>query len=100
VVVTFAAELWIMSRFWPLAQDRTRWENFTYYPRPKTAGERFSREQGVCHLRDVAAEDIDTMEGSTRALKSRARKFLNVQESEVGIRHMQHTVERYIHGTG
>jgi phenylpropionate dioxygenase-like ring-hydroxylating dioxygenase large terminal subunit len=99
VVVTFAAEIWIMSRFWPLAQDRTRWENFTFYPKPKTASERFSREQGVCHLRDVAAEDVDTMEGATKALKSGARKVINVQESEVAVRHMLHTVERYIHGT-
>jgi phenylpropionate dioxygenase-like ring-hydroxylating dioxygenase large terminal subunit len=98
MVVTFAAELWIVSRFWPLAQDRTRWENFTYYPKPVTASERFSREQGVAHLRDVAAEDVDTMEGTTRALKSRARQWLNISDNEIGVRHMQLTVDRYLKG--
>ncbi len=96
LVVTFTPEIWILSRFWPLAQDRTRWENITFYPKPKTASERFSREYGFCHLRDVAAEDVDTMEGTTKALLSGARKTMHLQDSEIGVRHLLHTVENYV----
>jgi phenylpropionate dioxygenase-like ring-hydroxylating dioxygenase large terminal subunit len=95
-VVTFAPELWIVSRFWPLAIDRTRWENTTYYRKPTTASERFAREFGICHLRDVAAEDVATMEGSTRGLRSRAKSVIHLSDNEIGIRHFLTTVESYV----
>ena len=98
MVLTLAPEVWIISRFWPLAIDRTRWENFTYYPAPANASQRFLREFGFAHLRDVAAEDVETMEGSTRALQSGAKKFMHLQDGEIGVRHMLHSVDEYVRG--
>jgi Rieske 2Fe-2S family protein len=95
-VITLTSEIWIISRFWPLAVDRCRWDNITYYPKPAKASERFSREYGFAHLRDVAAEDVDTMEGSTRGMRSGAKPVINLQDSEVGIRHLLHSVEEWV----
>lgn len=95
-ILTLTSEVWVMSQFWPISPARCRWENTTYVPKPQKPSERFAREYGFAHMRDVAAEDIGTTEGTTRALMSGGKDRLYLQDNEIAIRHMLHTVEQYV----
>jgi hypothetical protein len=44
----------------------------------------------------VAAEDGDTLEGSTSGMRSGAKPVINLHDSEVAIRNLLHSVEEWI----
>jgi phenylpropionate dioxygenase-like ring-hydroxylating dioxygenase large terminal subunit len=104
VNVIFPHTIWLaipgaftIHHFWPISVNRTRYESYNYYPEPKRASERFSREYGFCHFRGVVSEDVFNMEYSQGAMESGAKKNLILQESEICIRHHLDAVDRYIH---
>lgn len=94
VNVIFPHTIWLaipgaftVHHFWPVAVNRTRYETYSYYPEPKRASERLSREYGFCHFRGVVSEDIYNMEYSQKAMESRAKPFIQLQANEICIRH-------------
>jgi phenylpropionate dioxygenase-like ring-hydroxylating dioxygenase large terminal subunit len=103
VNVIFPHTIWLaipgaftVHHFWPVAVNRTRYEAYSYYPEPKRASERFSREYGFCHFRGVVSEDVYNMEYSQKAMASRAKQVLQLQESEICIRHHLAAVDEHI----
>ena len=85
-----------IQRFWPISVNRTRYEAYSYYPQPKRASERLSREYGFCHFRGVVSEDVYNMEYSQAAMESGVKKSMPLMDGEVAIRHHLSEVDRYV----
>jgi phenylpropionate dioxygenase-like ring-hydroxylating dioxygenase large terminal subunit len=81
---------------WPLAVDRTLWEVRTYYPQPKTAGQRFSQEYSKVIFRDVIMEDCSTLEQTQSVLASGAKTHFVLQDQEILIRHDHKVHEDFV----
>jgi phenylpropionate dioxygenase-like ring-hydroxylating dioxygenase large terminal subunit len=97
-VVTMSPHVMVLNQFWPVAFDRCRWECTTWLPPIRSASERFARAHGFSHMRDVAAEDVSTMSGTAKALAAGIKKEFYLQDFEISIRHMLHSVNRYVAG--
>jgi len=81
---------------WPLAVDRTLWEVRTYYPKAKTAGQRFSQEYSKVIFRDVIMEDCSTLEQTQSVLASGAKTHFVLQDQEILIRHDHKVHEDFV----
>jgi hypothetical protein len=81
---------------WPLAVDRTLWEVRNYFPKAKTAGQRFSQEYSKVIFRDVIMEDSSTLEQTQKVLASGAKTHFILQDQEILIRHDQKVHEDYV----
>ena len=73
-------------RFWPMAENQTRWEIRTYSPQAKTLAGRFSQEYGKVSFRDTLLEDASTLERTQAMLGSGAKKEIVLQDEELLIR--------------
>jgi phenylpropionate dioxygenase-like ring-hydroxylating dioxygenase large terminal subunit len=88
----------VFHKIWPIDREHTRYENFSFYRKPKTASERFSREVSFGLFRDTIVEDILNTEFSQQALLAGAKKNFLLQTTEVSVRHHHHHVGRYVRG--
>ena len=88
----------IFHKVWPIDKDHTRYENFSFYRKPKKASERFAREVSFGLFRDTIVEDILNTEFNQQALLSGAKKTFQLQTTEVSVRHHHHHVARYSRG--
>ncbi len=84
--------------FWPIAVDRTIWHSTQYFPKAKTAGQRFAQEYGHVLFRDIILEDGRTLEETQAMLSSGAKKEFYLQDEEILVRHSHDVVERMING--
>jgi phenylpropionate dioxygenase-like ring-hydroxylating dioxygenase large terminal subunit len=82
--------------FWPLTENRTRWEIRTYSPKAKTLAERFSQEYGKVSFRDTLLEDGSTLERTQTMLASGAKKEIVLQDEELLIRQHHYVTETYL----
>jgi|SRR5581483_3199997 len=82
--------------FWPLAENRTRWEIRTYSPKAKTLAERFSQEYGRVSFRDTLLEDGSTLERTQAMLASGAKKEIVLQDEELLIRQHHYVTESFL----
>jgi phenylpropionate dioxygenase-like ring-hydroxylating dioxygenase large terminal subunit len=82
--------------FWPLAENRTRWEIRTYSPKARTLAERFSQEYGKVSFRDTLLEDGSTLERTQTMLASGAKKEIVLQDEELLIRQHHYVTETYL----
>ena len=81
--------------FWPLAENRTRWEIRTYSPKAKTLAGRFSQEYGKVSFRDTLLEDGSTLERTQAMLASGAKKEIVLQDEELLIRQHHYVTETF-----
>lgn len=65
--------MWI-QRVWPISPHETAWEWDWFFcsEPPSNFGEYFSWEQAYCGLRNITTEDVSTVEGIQRAIRSGA----------------------------
>ena len=91
-----AEGIWFTHQFWPLAHDRCLWEGKYYTRAPRTNSERWALEQAICLQRNAWLEDTATMEGSFSALRSGAKKVLQLQDEEILVRHGYHVLDKYL----
>ncbi len=84
--------------FWPIAVDRTIWQSTQYFPKAKTAGQRFMQEYGHVLFRDIILEDGRTLEETQSMLSSGAKKEFPLQDQEIFVRQSHHVVEQMIKG--
>jgi len=82
--------------FWPLAEDRCRWEIRTYAPPADTLAGRFAQEYGKCTFRDTLLEDGSTLERTQKMLMSGVKKEFYLQDQELVLRHRLKVAEGYI----
>jgi phenylpropionate dioxygenase-like ring-hydroxylating dioxygenase large terminal subunit len=92
-----AEGIWFTHIFWPVAHDKCFWEGRYYVREPKTHSERWAIEHSMILQRNAWLEDTATMEDTHRAMMSGAKKFQNVQDEEIMVRHGFYTVEKYVH---
>jgi phenylpropionate dioxygenase-like ring-hydroxylating dioxygenase large terminal subunit len=95
-----AGQTYLTHTFWPLGENRTRWEVRLYYPKATTLAQRFSQEYSKVMLRDVNMEDGSTLERTQTMLASGARKEIHLQDQELLIRHHHHVAESYLNAGG
>jgi phenylpropionate dioxygenase-like ring-hydroxylating dioxygenase large terminal subunit len=91
-----AAQTYLTHTFWPLSENRTRWEVRLYYPKATTLAQQFSQEYSKVMLRDVNMEDGSTLERTQTMLASGARKEIFLQDQELLIRHHHKVAETYL----
>lgn len=84
--------------FWPLAEDKCRWEIRTYSPAAKNLAGRFAQEYGKCFFRDTLLEDGSTLERTQKMLMSGVKSEFYLQDQELILRHRLKVAERYING--
>lgn len=82
--------------FWPIDVDRTIWQSTQYFPRAKTAGQRFNQEYGHVLFRDIIMEDGRTLEETQSVLSSGAKKEFYLQDEEILVRHSHYIVDQMI----
>jgi phenylpropionate dioxygenase-like ring-hydroxylating dioxygenase large terminal subunit len=85
--------IWFTHQFWPMAPDKTLWEGKYYVRAPRTNSERWALEHAQLLQRNAWLEDTQTMENTHRAIASGAKRFFNLQDEEILIRHAYHTIE-------
>lgn len=89
---------YITHSFWPIAVDRTIWQSTQYFPKAKTAGQRFSQEYGHVLVRDVILEDGRTFEETQSVLSSGAKTEFPLQDQEILVRHSHRVIQQMING--
>ncbi len=82
--------------FWPLAVDRSIWEAGIYFPKAKSASQRFSQEYSKVLVRDVLTEDASTLEQTQEMLASGAKKEFTIQDQELLVRFSNKVLDDYI----
>ena len=82
--------------FWPMAENRTRWEIRTYSPQAKTLAGRFCQEYGKVSFRDTLLEDASTLERTQTMLGSGAKKEIVLQDEELLIRQHYKVTEDFL----
>ncbi|MGE0861162.1 MAG: aromatic ring-hydroxylating dioxygenase subunit alpha [Gammaproteobacteria bacterium] len=88
----------IFHKVWPIDKEHTRYENYSFYRRPKTPSERFAREYSFGLFRDTIVEDILNTEFCQQAMKSGAKTEFHLQATEASVRHHHHHIQRYVSG--
>ena len=87
-----AESSYFTHEFWPVAVDRTIWKSTQYFPKARTAGQRFSQEYGHVLFRDVILEDGRILEETQAMLGSGAKQSFVLHDEELLIRHSHHEV--------
>ena len=83
--------------FWPLAENRTRWEARIYFPQAETLAQRFSQEYSRATFTDgVMVEDGGTLEKTQAMLASGAKREIILGDEELLIRHHHKIAETYL----
>lgn len=84
--------------FWPLAEDRCRWEIRSYAPPARTLAGKFAQEYGKCSFRDTLLEDGSTLERTQSMLMSGVKQEILLQDQELLLRHRHKVAEQYLSG--
>ena len=89
-IVSVSESSYFTHEFWPVAVDRTIWKSTQYFPKARTAGQRFSQEYGHVLFRDVILEDGRILEETQAMLGSGAKQSFVLHDEELLIRHSHH----------
>jgi len=83
---------WTTS-YWPIDKSRSQWLTTYYYKAPKSLREDFSLRAVGALQRDIFAEDNSCFQKQQRAFQSGARKFIQLGEGEILLRHQLAVLE-------
>jgi phenylpropionate dioxygenase-like ring-hydroxylating dioxygenase large terminal subunit len=86
----------VTHNFWPLAVDRTLWEIRFYEPAPQDAAALIGQDFGQVWNRVIFDEDASAHETVQAGLKSRAKKYLILQDEEAAVRYFHKVVEEHV----
>ena len=81
---------------WPTSAGETVWEMTGFWAPAKNAADRFVQQYFLSELRDVASEDLNTLERAQENIKSGAIKQFHFHDHEVLLRHHYKTVLGYL----
>ena len=88
----------VFNGYRPVGVDRTIWHSTQYFPKAKTAGQRFNQEYGHVLFRDIILEDGRTLENTQTMLATGAKENFFLQDEEILIRHSHYVVDQMING--
>jgi phenylpropionate dioxygenase-like ring-hydroxylating dioxygenase large terminal subunit len=83
-------------QFWPVSPNRSRYEARFYVPKAQTIRERFQQELYIGRVVEVVLEDLSNVARTQRGIDSSGKKFMQLQDSEVGIRHSLEQIIKWI----
>jgi phenylpropionate dioxygenase-like ring-hydroxylating dioxygenase large terminal subunit len=88
---TVSAGAYTAHQVWPLAPNRSVYEQRVFVRKAQNAAERFGQENTMVEYRDVVLEDLSTLERIQRALDTGQIKQFHFHDHELALRH-QHKV--------
>ncbi len=88
--------LWVTQHFWPISVDETYWELRQYLPKCSTVSGRIAQQQSQAALRDVIREDLVTLENTQSVLRSGAISHMQLNDSEIAVRHSYYKIDERI----
>jgi phenylpropionate dioxygenase-like ring-hydroxylating dioxygenase large terminal subunit len=88
---TLSAHMYTAHQVWPLAPNRSLYQQRVFLRPARTAAERFGQENSMVEFRDVVMEDLSTLERIQRALDTGQIKQFHFHDHELALRH-QHKV--------
>jgi phenylpropionate dioxygenase-like ring-hydroxylating dioxygenase large terminal subunit len=88
---TVSAGAYTAHQVWPLAPNKSVYEQRVFVRKALNAAERFGQENTMVEYRDVVLEDLSTLERIQRALDTGRIKHFHFHDHELALRH-QHKV--------
>lgn len=88
---------YITYQYWPISTDEMVYEIEMYFVPPTTALERLSQELVVDSTIEFAMQDVNTIEATHSALKTRAQDTFHLSDQELMIRAFHKTVRDTVH---
>lgn len=88
---TLSAGMYTAHQVWPLAPNRSLYQQRVFVRPATTAAERFGQENTMVEFRDVVMEDLSTLERIQRALDTGQITQFHYHDHELALRH-QHKV--------
>jgi phenylpropionate dioxygenase-like ring-hydroxylating dioxygenase large terminal subunit len=88
---TVSAGAYTAHQVWPLAPNKSVYEQRVFVRKAQNAAERFGQENTMVEYRDVVLEDLSTLERIQRALDTGRIKHFHFHDHELALRH-QHKV--------
>jgi len=98
LLIDVAPGFFFTHEFIPLSTNKTRWYGRVFWPKAKTAAQRWSQEYAIAAFRDTVSEDLTILDTLQKAMESGAKKEVYYQTSEAMCRHTYNTVDRYVRG--
>ena len=86
----------ITHSYWPIAVDRTYWENKLYMNPPRNPGEKIIQEFSKVITRDLARGDLSTLETVQAGLVSGAISHMPLSDQEIQVRHHYRIVDEFV----
>ena len=89
---------WVLTyHYWPTSYNTHIFEGTCYFVPPKTARERLAQEYAVVSFKEYGLQDGNTLEATQTMLESNTPvRAFPLNDQEVLLRHLHHTVRRYI----
>lgn len=86
---------WV-HHFWPLSASRTKYEVRFYVTEAQDFKQRFQQEMYVSRVAEVVLEDLVNVKRTQRGINNGGKKFIQLQDSEVGIRYSTERVIKWV----
>jgi phenylpropionate dioxygenase-like ring-hydroxylating dioxygenase large terminal subunit len=86
----------ITHSYWPIAVDRTYWENKLYMNPPRNPGEKIIQEFSKVITRDLARGDLSMLETVQAGLVSGAVTHMPLSDQEIQLRHHYRIVDEFV----
>ena len=77
-------------QFWPVTPNTCRYEVRFYVPEAADARQRLQQELYVARVMEIVLEDLSNVARTQRGIDSGGKSHMQLQDSEVGIRHHMH----------
>lgn len=86
----------VTHQFWPLSHNLTRYEYRAYVPKPNSMRSLIQQQHFIARAMEAISEDLGNVERSQKALESRAKDVMHLQDNEVLIRHAINQVDKWV----
>ena len=96
LAIVIGAGSYFCHQVWPVTAGETVWEMTGFWAPAQTAADRFVQEYFLAELRDVASEDLNTLERAQSNIASGAIKTFHFHDHEVLLRHHYTTILKYL----
>ena len=98
--IDLVSEGFFTHQCWPISATRSIYQFRRYFRPAQNAGHRFVQESWKVLARDVAVEDLSTMELVQEGICSGAKRHLIFSDQELLCRHQHHVVEQFLAAEG
>ena len=82
-------------QFWPTSPNTSKYEVKFFVPRAASVRQRLQQELYVARVIEVVLEDLSNVARTQRGIDSNGKIAMQLQDSEVGIRHSTHQVTKW-----